>query len=148
MKKILLLLAAFSFSAGVVSAQTVTTKARHKGKHEQAGKAAKTPEQRADHAARRMTKSLNLSDAQAAQVRQLYLAQAQEKQADRTRYAADANKAGRRAGMQADRQRYDARLREILTADQYTRFAQQRVEQKARHKEDAGQRTYKMKAKS
>ncbi|GAA3929530.1 hypothetical protein [Hymenobacter algoricola] len=148
MKKILILLAAFSFSAAAVSAQTVTTKVKSKDKKEQVGKTPKTPEQRADHMARRLTKSLQLTTDQTARVRQLYLAQAQEMQARGAKYAAENNKAGRHADKKASRERYDAQLKQILNADQYNKYAQQRAERMSKHKEGLGQRKDKLKVKS
>ena len=48
MKKILIILAAFSLSTGVASAQTAPTKVKYKAKTDQAAKAQKTPEQKAE----------------------------------------------------------------------------------------------------
>ncbi|RYU82796.1 DUF4890 domain-containing protein [Hymenobacter persicinus] len=150
MKKILLLLAAFSLSAAAASAQTMTTKVKEKAKHEHAGRAQKTPEQRADHMTQRLTKSLSLTADQSAKVRQLYLAQAQQKQANRAKYATapPADKAAHHAAMKADRAQFDAQLKQILTADQYAKLAQQRAERMEKHKQGLGARKDKLKAKS
>jgi protein CpxP len=147
MKKILVLLAAFSLSLGAVSAQTVTTKVKQKDHKEHAGKTSKTPEQRADHMAQRLTKSLHLTADQTAKV-----AQAQEMQANRAKYTADAStnatKAARHADMKARRAQYDAQLKQILNPDQYNKYAQLRAERMEKHKQGAGQHKDKLKAKS
>ena len=148
MHRILILLAAFSLSAGVASAQTMTTQGREKARREHAGKTAKTPEQRAAHMTKRLTKSLSLSADQTTKVRQLYLAQAQEMRANRTKYAASGDQAAAHAALKADRQRYDDQLKQILSAGQYAKFTQERAEHLAKRKEGLGQRKDKMKAKS
>lgn len=148
MKKILILLAAFSFSAGAVSAQTMTAKDQPKDRKEHAAKAHKTPEQRADHLTKRLTKSLSLTADQTAKVRQLFLTQNQEMQANRAKYAAAGNKAAGHAARKADRARYDAQLQQLLSPDQYRKYAQQRAEHQNKHKEGVGQRQDKRKVKS
>ncbi|SHJ29470.1 hypothetical protein SAMN02745146_2792 [Hymenobacter daecheongensis DSM 21074] len=148
MKKMLVLLAAFAFSASAASAQTTAPAARHKEKKEHVAKAPKTPEQHADHTARRLTKTLNLTPEQAGKVRQLALAQAQEKQADRAKFAAAGTKAGMQAERKADRERYEAQLKQILSADQYAKYAQLRTERQHKHQQGMGPRKDKFKAKS
>jgi len=146
MNKLLILLAAFSFSAAVASAQTMSAKPVPLDKNEHAGKAHQTPEQRADHKSQHLQKSLGLTAEQTAKVRQLYLTQAQEMQASKAK--ADASKAGRHAEMKAKHAQYDAQLKQILSADQYTKYSQERTERMNKHKQHMGQHSDKMKAKS
>ena len=75
MKKMLILLAAFTLTAGAASAQTsAATPAQ--GRAQRGQMANKTPEQRAEAQAQRLAKSLNLTADQTEKVRQLNLAQA------------------------------------------------------------------------
>ena len=137
MKKILVLLAAFSLSAGISSAQVAPAKTQFKTKTDHAAKARKTPEQRADHAAQNLTQKLSLSPAQTAQVRELHLARHQEMQVKRAQYAATTDKEKRREGHQdlkASKAQYEAKLKQILTAEQYTKYAQLRAEKAEKHK--------------
>ncbi|WP_139922930.1 hypothetical protein [Hymenobacter sp. DG01] len=139
MKKILVLLAAFSLSAAAVSAQTTPAKAAY-GQHQKGNKPAKTPEQRADHAAQSLAKKLSLSAAQTEQVRQLNLARFQELQAKRTQVATAADKKQRHQAMKASKDRYEAQLKQILSAEQYTKYAQLQAEKQAKRKAHQGQR--------
>jgi Spy/CpxP family protein refolding chaperone len=135
MKKLLVILAAFSFSAATVSAQTLPTKAAH-GQHRMKGdKAAKTPEQRADHAARSLAKKLNLSATQTEQVRQLHLRRAQEMQAYKAQAATTpATKRQHHEAMKAGKAQYEAQLKQILSAEQYAKYAQLRADKMSKHK--------------
>ncbi|MBC6607338.1 hypothetical protein H8B13_10955 [Hymenobacter sp. BT188] len=129
MKKMLILLAAFTLTAGVVSAQTQPAKPdqaqiqRAKKLGEQRTK--KTPEQRAEARAANLSKSLGLSAEQTEKVRQLNLAQAKEMDAIRAKNAENRQKA------KATRDRHDTQLKAILTADQYAKYEQQRTERMA-----------------
>lgn len=134
MKKTLILLAAFAFSVGAASAQTTPAKPDRKARMEQAGKTQKTPEQRADQSAQRLTKQLGLSAAQTAQVRELHLARYKEMQAKRGQVATTTDKTQRYQEMKAGKERYEAQLKQILSAEQYTKYAQLRAEKTEKHK--------------
>ncbi|UYZ64537.1 hypothetical protein [Hymenobacter weizhouensis] len=120
MKKIVVLLAAFSFAATVASAQTAPAPTQRPAQAARAQQAPKTPEQKADRAAQHLTKKLGLSAAQTEQVRQLHLARIQQQQARK-----------------AARAQYDAQLKQILSAEQYAKYTQLQAERlqkrKARH---------------
>ena len=131
MKKLLVFAATFAFAAAA-SAQTVPTATPAKPRTEHAHKADKTPEQRAAHAARHLTKQLHLTAAQTEQVRQLYLSRAQQMQPLHAQPVAD-KKAAHRA-RKAQQAQYDARLKQILTPDQYAQYAQLRTDKAAKHK--------------
>jgi protein CpxP len=134
MKKVLVLLAAFSFSAGIASAQTAPAKGKHKGKTEQAGRSQKTPEQKAEQKAKHLAQQLNLSAEQTEKVRQLHLARYQEMQANRANYATAGKTDARKQEMKADKAKYEAQLKQILSADQYTKYAQLRADKMEKHK--------------
>lgn len=140
MKKLLVLFAAFSLSAAAASAQTAPVKAAH-GQHMKGGKmhgnkTAKTPEQRADHTAQSLSKKLGLSAAQTEQVRQLNLSRAQRMQAHKAQVgtAAPADKKQHHEAMKAEKTQYEAQLKQILSADQYAKYAQLRSDKMAKHK--------------
>lgn len=133
MKKILVLLAAFSITAGVASAQTTPTKIKNKVKTERSDKAHKTPEQKANHAAQRLSEKLGLSAEQTEKVRQLHLARYQDMKANHASATAGKTKPQRQE-MKADKAQYDAQLKQILTSEQYAKFTQQRAEKAEKHK--------------
>jgi len=142
MKKLLVLFSALTFSAAAASAQTVTP-AQPKHHTEHGNRAHKTPEQHADQAAQHMAKQLNLTAAQTEQVRQLQLSRYQEMQQFRAQHATADNakpSKGMHKGMKAHQAQYDARLKQILQPDQYAKYAQQRTERMAKHKEHKGNR--------
>ncbi|GAB3334094.1 hypothetical protein ACFQT0_19835 [Hymenobacter humi] len=144
MKKTLILLAALAFTtAGTSFAQTTpaastTVRKAHKAKQH------KTPAQKADHQASKMAKELGLTADQEARVEQLLLARQQETAAFKAKYGTD-KKAGR-PEKKAAHQRYEAQLKSILTADQYTKFAQLKQEHRGHGKGQGGK--MKMKAKA
>ncbi|MCR5889635.1 DUF4890 domain-containing protein [Hymenobacter sp. J193] len=139
MKKLLVVLLAFSFSAGAASAQTTTAPAgKPKMHHGHKGqKANLTPEQRADKAAKKMAEKLSLTAAQTTQVRQLHLARIQEMQAHKAQAgttAAPADKKQHHAAMKAGKQRYEAQLKQILSAEQYAKYTQLQAERMQKRK--------------
>ncbi|RSK47149.1 guided entry of tail-anchored proteins factor 1 [Hymenobacter rigui] len=135
MKKLLVLFAAFSLSAAAASAQTTPVKAAH-GQHMKGDHTAKTPEQRADRAAQALTKQLGLSAAQTAQVRQLHLDRARQMDAHKAqaRTATAADKKQHHEAMKAEKAQYDAKLKQILSADQYAKYTQRQADKMAKHK--------------
>ena len=142
MKKFLVIFAAFSFSAAAVSAQTLPTKAahgQHRMKGEKGDKAAKTPEQRADHAAQSLTKQLGLTAAQTEQVRQLHLNRAKEMQAYKAQTSTTpATKRQHHEAMKGKKAQYEAQLKQILSADQYAKYAQMQSDRMAKRKAHQG----------
>ena len=86
----------------------------------------KTPAQKADRKASKMAKALGLNGDQEARIEQLMLARQQESAALKAKYGTD-KKAGR-ADLQAARNRYQAQLKTILTAEQYAKFNQMKEE--------------------
>ena len=125
MKKMLILLAAFTLTAGAASAQTPAAQPAPV----RAQKAKKSPEQRAEARTTQLSKSLNLSPDQTAKVRQLALAQTQEMQAIRAKNAANRQEA------KALRARHDDQLKAVLTTEQYAQYDQQRTERMTKRKD-------------
>jgi Spy/CpxP family protein refolding chaperone len=121
MKKMLILFAAFTLTVGAASAQTQASKPAQ-ARIDRNQKDNRTPEQRAEARAQQLSKSLGLNADQTEKVRQINLAQAKEMQAVRTKSAANREEA------KAARDRYEAQLKAILTADQYAKYDQQRTE--------------------
>lgn len=126
MKKMLILLAAFTLTAGAASAQTQAAKPARAQRGQMANK---TPEQRAEARTAQLSKSLALNAVQTEKVRQLNLAQAQEMKAVRTKNAANRQEA------KAARDRHEAQLKAVLTADQYAKYDEQRTEKMNKHKD-------------
>lgn len=142
MKKLLILLASVALTTGVASAQTTNASSSSDVQRPQGPRGGdrqqRTPEQMADARAQQLTKQLNLNADQSAKIHQLTLEQAQEMQAKRAQNQAD------RKAMGADRDRYEAQLKDILTADQYTKYTQERQERMSKTPKGGG----KMKVKS
>lgn len=156
MKKTLLLLAALALTTtGTAFAQTATPAPSTTAPNAQpriatktkvkAPKTPKTPEQKADRHAGKMAKELGLNADQEARVEKLMLARQQENAAFKAKYGED-KKAGR-PDKKAAYDRYQAQLKEILTAEQYTKFSQMKEDHKA-HSKMQGPGVGKMKVKS
>ena len=123
MKKMLAFLTAALLTAGSVSAQTAPTPAaRPAGRQQQ--RPDLTPEERADAQAQRLTKQLSLTADQTPKVRAIALAQVQELQTLRGKYAAAGSRQGMGAELKAAQAKVDTQLKDVLTADQYSRYAQ------------------------
>jgi protein CpxP len=126
MKKYLLpLFAAFAFTVGTASAQTTpattTTEANGmQGRGGYGGRMQGSPEEMAKRQTERMTQELGLSADQATKVQQIMVARGREMQAMRGQSGGDRDKM--REQMQASRTKYDAQFKEVLTADQYTKY--------------------------
>ena len=111
MKKFLLPLLALALSATAASAQAGPGPG---------GRPQRTPEEMAARQTEGLTKQLGLSADQSAKVQQIMLARDQEMQAMRGQAGGDRDKM--REQMQASRSKYDAQFKEVLTADQYTKY--------------------------
>lgn len=121
MKKIFLLLTAAVFSFAVTPSQANAPKnvAQMGGVKGQGRGQQRTPEQRADAQTQQLTTQLRLSADQQTKVRAIFLAQAKE---------AAGGRSERGQKMQEKRTRNDAQLKTVLTAEQYTKYQQQRQE--------------------
>ena len=78
----------------------------------------RSPQEMAEHQAKRLGKELSLSADQSAKVQQIMATRAQEMQALR----ADGSARPTREQMQANRAKYDEQLKQVLTPDQFTKY--------------------------
>ncbi|RSK42271.1 hypothetical protein [Hymenobacter perfusus] len=133
----LALLTAVMLAAGSVSAQTAAAPmARPDGTAQD--RPNMTPEQRADFQTQRLIKQLSLSTEQTPKVRAIALAQAQEMQNLRTKYATADTRQGMGQELKSAQEKTDAQLKDVLTADQYTRYTQLRENRMDKHQNKRG----------
>ncbi len=143
MKKSLLLAAAFAFAAASPSfAQTAapassapTQLPTHRVKHM---KAAKTPEQSAEHHTAMLTKNLSLTADQQTKVKQIMLAQAQAADAIKAKYPDATQRQAMHQEIEASRATYQAQLQSVLTADQASKFTAMQQAHKHKNKGEHG----------
>ena len=123
MKKSLFpLLAAFALTIGTAAAQDSRPNGTSAGAPEGRGRMQGSPDEMAKRQAERMTQELGLTADQTAKVQQILLARGQEMQAMRGQAHDAGNRGQMREQMQAGRAKYDAQFKEVLTADQYTKY--------------------------
>ncbi|HEX8425723.1 hypothetical protein [Hymenobacter sp.] len=136
MKKTLVILATFLLTAGAASAQSsdLATDGRQNGMGQGRGNNM-TPEQRADMQTQRLTQELTLTADQSTKVRAIALAESQELQALRAKFASADSRQGAGQEMKTVREKYDAQLKAVLTADQATKYIQMREERMGNRKE-------------
>jgi protein CpxP len=121
MKKFLFpLLAVCALAVGTAAAQT--TPAADAGTMQGRGRMQGNPDEMAKRQADRMTQELGLNADQSAKVQQILLARGQEMQAMRGQARDAGNRDQMREQMEAGRAKYDAQFKEVLTADQYTKY--------------------------
>lgn len=168
MKKTLLALFALALTATAASAQTTTapgaatkttgTDANQTAHHEEMmkmdGRGAshhghgknhghKSP---AQHAAK-MAKELGLTADQQAKVQGIFLAQNQEMETLKAKYAANANHQAMRPEAEAIHAKYDGQLKTALGADAYARYDKMRDEHREENKKGHQMKADRMKAK-
>lgn len=120
MKKFLFpLLAVFALTVGTAAAQT--TMPADAMPDRGYGRMQGSPEEMAKRQADRLTKELGLSADQTTKVQAILLARTQEMQAMRGQVR-DGDRGQLREQMQANRAKYDAQFKNVLTPDQYTKF--------------------------
>ena len=119
MKTFLMSLLAAALTVGTAAAQTGPPEgmARPDG-----GRMQGNPDEMAKRQTDRMTQELGLSADQSAKVRQIMLARGQEMQAMRGQGRETATASKMREQMQASRTKYDAQFKDVLTADQFTKY--------------------------
>lgn len=98
----------------------------------------RSPEERAAARTERMTKELGLNKAQARKVEALYLKQAKDKDAMRSRFKKGDRNADFRKEMMASHKRHNEELKSILDKKQYAKYEEQREQMKAKHQERGG----------
>ncbi|GAB3305074.1 hypothetical protein ACFQT0_23450 [Hymenobacter humi] len=119
------LLVAFALTVGTAAAQTTPTTPPAPGQMEGRGYGRMqqgNPEEMAKRQSERMTQELGLSADQTAKVQQILMARGQEMQAMRGQARDAGNRDAMRTQMEANRAKYDAQFKEVLTADQYTKY--------------------------
>lgn len=111
---------------------------------------AKTPAQRADRHAAKMTKELGLTAEQEAKVESIVLARNQEMKTLRAKYAAGPDRQAGRAEMKAIKTKYNGQLQSALGPDLYARYDKVRDEQhnEAKQAHGAKMKNGKMKLKA
>jgi periplasmic protein CpxP/Spy len=135
MKKMLALLTAALLTAGAATAQTTPAPASRLQQRPDL-----TPEQRADAQAQRLTKQLGLTADQTPKVRALVLAQVQELQTLRGKYAAAGSRQGMGPELKAAQDTFETQLKAVLTADQYSSYAQLREDRQDQRRAARGNR--------
>lgn len=127
MKKFLFpLLAVFALSVGTAAAQTTTpADANASGMQGQGrgyGRMQGSPDEMAKRQAERLTTELGLTADQTTKVQAILLARTQEMQAMRGQARDGGDRSQMREQMQANRAKYDAQFKAVLSPDQYTKF--------------------------
>jgi protein CpxP len=113
MKKLLLPLLALVLSATAVSAQTTP---------QDGGRPRHTPEEMATRQTEGLTKRLGLNADQSTKVQQIMLDRDKEMMAMRGQMQTGTDRSQLREQMQANRAKYDDQLKQVLTADQFTKY--------------------------
>ncbi len=93
-----------------------------------------TPEQRATKTSQRLTQQLSLSADQTAKVQAILLAQGQEMEAIHTKYASSTDRKAAKPEMKAAKEKYDAQMKAVFTAEQYAKYNQMRDQQAQKQK--------------
>ena len=123
MKKLLFpVLAAFTLTAATAAAQTTIPATAMQGADRDYGRMQGSPDEMAKRQADRLSKELGLSADQTTKVQAILLARTQEMQAMRGQARDGGDRSQMREQMQANRAKYDAQFKEVLTPDQYTKF--------------------------
>ncbi|PJJ47802.1 Spy/CpxP family protein refolding chaperone [Hymenobacter chitinivorans] len=121
--------AAFALTIGSAAAQTPSATPPAQGReHRQV-----SPDERATRRSEQLTKELGLTADQSSRIKQILLTREQEMQALRGQGKPEgADRAQLGAQMKANREKYDAQFKEVLTADQYAKFSQLQKDQMGR----------------
>lgn len=130
MKKLLLILAAGAASAGTAAAQAPAAPAAPAP----AGTAA-APDQLAQRRAQYLAKELGLTADQQSRLAPVLMAQRQQLQLLREQRTTGGRKQGTAQDLKASEARADEQIKTVLTAPQFTRFAQMRDEQREKVRE-------------
>ncbi len=121
--------AAFA-SVMMLAATAVSAQQPHAGRGRQTPPQEKTPEQIAEAMTQRMTTQLNLSDKQQKEIYELNLQNIKEQQAYREQMAKE--REARMKAIEQKREANDAKLKKILTEEQYQQMVDNRSKMAAR----------------
>ena len=124
-----LIYAAFA-SVMMLAATAVSAQQPHAGRGRQTPPQEKTPEQIAEAMTQRMTTQLNLSDKQQKEIYELNLQNIKEQQAYREQMAKE--REARMKAIEQKREANDAKLKKILTEEQYQQMVDNRSKMAAR----------------
>jgi len=134
MKKFLFpLLAVCALTVGTAAAQTATSDANAGGMQGRGyGRMQGSPDEMAKRQADRLTTELGLTADQTTKVQAILLARTQEMQAMRGQARDGGDRSQMREQMQANRAKYDAQFKAVLTPDQYTKYIAMQAERMER----------------
>jgi len=93
----------------------------------------KTPQQRAQEKTQRLTSELSLTADQSTKVQNIFLQQETQAAAIKSKYASSDDKSGMRAEMKPIHEQTDNSLKQVLTADQYTKYQAIKEQHKGEH---------------
>lgn len=149
MKKSLLLLALVALATtGTTMAQTkMAPVAPGQNPPMQGPGKVKSPEQAADHRAKKMAKELSLNADQEAKLESIFLAERQEMMNAKQTLATSSDRKGTGKALKAGRAKYDEQIKAVLTPEQYTKYSQMKDERKEQ-RHDARQTGMKTRVKS
>ncbi|MBO9703040.1 MAG: hypothetical protein J7604_22690 [Sporocytophaga sp.] len=120
MKKIL---STVIFSAFIAFTSFAQNQGQHQGhQHNGGGHEQKTPEERAEAHAQRLTKELSLTADQTGQVKTIILTQEQKAEEIRAKYKTATDKKAEHQEMEALKTSSEGEIEKILTADQLTKY--------------------------
>lgn len=92
------------------------------------GRGAKSPEERANNQAQRLTKELSLSADQSTKVKTVLLDTEQKREAIRSKYSGSQDKSAMRTEMQTLKGQKDSQLKQLLTPEQYSQYQSMQAE--------------------
>ncbi len=118
------LIAAFALTVGTAAAQTTTPTTATAGQMDGRGRGRMqaNPDEMAKRQSQRMAQELGLNADQTARVQQILLARSQDMQAMHGQGKDAGNRDQMREQMKANRDKYEGQFKEVLTADQYTKY--------------------------
>jgi len=93
----------------------------------------KTPQQKAQEKTQRLTGELSLTADQSTKVQTIFLQQETQAATIRSKYASADDKSGMRAEMKPIHEQTDNSLKQVLTADQYTKYQTIKEQHKSEH---------------
>jgi len=106
----------------------------------QPGKPGKrSPQERAEHQTERLTKELSLTPEQATKVKAILASKGAEMDSVRAKKMAGGEKSEVRGDRKAAREKTDAQLKAVFTAEQYAKYQAMMQERKDKHQHGEGQ---------
>ncbi|MCB2408236.1 DUF4890 domain-containing protein [Hymenobacter lucidus] len=128
-------LALTTTTAWAQTAPSTTAPAGPAARHRGGRMAQATPEQRAEMMTKHLTQQLSLSTEQTARVQQLALTNTHQMEAVRSKYATAADRKGMGQELKTLKEQNDAQLKQILTAEQFTKYSQLQADRMAKRQQ-------------